>query len=80
MVDQHVVHSAGHQVYAEHGNGHLVATLLTEYSPDNQEANAYLISAAPDLLEACLLAVQFVGQQNIIDKIEAVIDKATKGA
>ena len=42
----------GSMVYAKSGNGHLVATLENDNSPNHRE-NARLIAAAPDLLEAC---------------------------
>jgi len=37
-------------VYAKHKNGHLVAKCYPEYS-DNQQANARLIAAAPELVD-----------------------------
>lgn len=48
---------------------------------EEQKANACLIAAAPDLLEACELALEFVDPKNpnilrLVDKLHAAIAKA----
>lgn len=63
-------------------NGHMVA----EYrKPMPMSANARLIAAAPDLLEACRAALEWLGechkgthQAEIADELRAAIAKAGK--
>lgn len=40
------------------------------------EANAHLVAAAPDLLEACTLALEFVTHEGLSARLVAAIDKA----
>ena len=78
----------GTMIYAEGGNGHLVATVRNEYSP-NQPANARLIAAAPDLLAACksfldiwhragpLGSHQFEKFDGVVRRCSVAVDNAT---
>ena len=47
-----------------------------EQIKDENQANAYLIAAAPELLEACEAALPFIDQPVIVAKIKAAIAKA----
>jgi len=57
----------------------VVATTLTGNNDENDEANARLIAAAPDLLAACKLACEVLrakGEMNIALHCELAIEKA----
>lgn len=69
LIDQYAAFAdpqVGHMIYAEGGdgyNGHLVCKIQHQYA-DNQTANARLIAAAPDLLEAIKaikVRISFIG-------------------
>lgn len=65
--------------YANVGPGFLDGRVRT---PDAElEANARLISSAPDLLEVCVLAAKTFGNVSspVVDRLRAAIAKATGG-
>ena len=88
MTTQHTTgewHTNSGQVYSlDDTRGATIALVSDHYGPDVQQANARLIAAAPDLLEACKLAYQLITDNpdqterdmRVIDTIVAAIFKA----
>ena len=66
-------------VYASHENGHLVASCDPGNSP-NQAANANLIAASPELLEACIAARAKLGMSHAEHPVWRMLDEAIKKA
>lgn len=67
--------------YSIHHNGPIAYCGDTTASPGDGEANARLISAAPDLLAACEAALAWISdpasfQQNHIDDVAAACEAA----
>lgn len=84
-IDSTVGGSLGDKVTAS--DGLTVCRTSLERSPEHREANARLIAAAPDFLEAAKSVVlawenDEIGQldEMEIDKLRAAIELATKGA
>jgi len=76
----------GHMVYAEGCdgyNGHLICDLKHAYS-DNQTANATLIAASPDLLDACEqilgLSVDYTNPEDYVRLVRRLATTAIKKA
>lgn len=79
VIDQHAAFAnpdIGHMVYSE-GGGHLVCEVRHAYS-DNQTANARLISATPELLDACQQILSLdMSEYTYIDYVRLVRRLAT---
>lgn len=67
-------------IYAQQQGGPIIASVLSEeVGLDAAKHNAAIVAAAPELLEACRLAIDVIGDRLCTNKIQAAIDKATKG-
>lgn len=72
--------SSGYRVDVDIADGLSGICEMSDWMPEEQmEANAKLIAAAPELLEACIEALRFVDvEEPAYDKLRSAIKKATE--
>ena len=74
-------HPAGHYGIFQQEHAHQVAEVFDRNtSPEMVEANAHLIAAAPEMLDAILAVLRSIadpdGEHSVIEKIDAAVFKA----